>query len=283
MSELKVSFGIKSEITVREAFSLHAEELGYTITKSRDRFPDYELTDKKGNKILAEAETLSRDFMEHGHEVQDCDLIVCWYDNLPLSPLPTLELGEYISAPNEPRKPNEFVSVYDPGSHIKTIEMWKDSQEELNFRFGWYLREDGNISHKSPNTPSLNQGEFIDLFQQIDKEARRAAFVDIDFGTLIEWHEGLPEQKKIRPDRKGRMLASIDQGPDGEKVLKLMDDSNINLSRYQQSGKQHPDSQNTASIHREPFIGLLSHIPREIREQVFIDLDLEPLWDWNQY
>lgn len=283
MDELSVSFGIESEINVREAFSLHADKLGYTIKNSRDQFPDYELVDDSGNTVLAEAETMSRDFMSHGHDVESCDLILCWYDNLPLSPLPTLELGKCISAPSTPPKPNEFVSIHDPGAHIKTIEMWETPQDTRNFRFGWYLRENGIITHKSPGTPNLNQSEFSELFRQINPDIREKAFVDVDFDSLIEWHKSIPEQEKIRPDRKGRILASLDKADEGEKVLKLRDESHINISRYLDSGRQHPDSQNSATIDKNAYLGLLSHIPREIREQTFLDLNLESLWDWHQY
>lgn len=283
MEDLAVSFNIESEINVREAFSLHSDALGYSIKKSRDSFPDYELVDDNGNRVLAEAEKMSRDFMVHGHDIDGCGLIVCWYDNLPLSPLPTFELGKYISAPSTPNRPNEFISVYDPGTHIKTIELWKTSQDIINFRFGWYLREDDIITHKSPNTPTLNQSEFKELFSQIDPDVREEAFVDANFDSLIDWHDSLSEQEKIRPDRKGRILANLDKGEEGEKALKLMNESNINISRYLESGRQHPDSQNAATIDKNAYLGVLSHIPREIREQVFLDLNLEVLWNWNQY
>jgi len=283
VSELKVPFGINSEINVREAFSLHAEELGFTIKNSRDRFPDYKLQNENGEEILVEAEVYTRDFIDHGHDIEDCDLILCWYDNLPVNILPTIELGEKISAPSSPSKPKEFVSVYDPGTHIKTIEMWQDPDEALKFRFGWYLREDGTLAHKSPNVPTLNEAEFEELFEGIDCSIREEAFVDINFDSLTDWHKSLPDNKKFRSDRKGRMLSHVDQGEEGEIVLKLMDESNIQITRYLSNGTQHPNSQNAATIDKRAYRGVLSPIPREIREQVFLDLDLEALWRWHQY
>jgi hypothetical protein len=220
--------------------------------------------------------------MEHGHDISGCDLIICWYDDLPLSPVPTLELGNFIEAPDEPEEPNEFVAVYDPGKHIKSIEMWETPQDTLKFRFGWYLRENEVIAHKSPNVPVLNQSEFTELFKQIDKDAREEAFVDLEFDSLKTWYDSLPEASKIKSDRKGRILASLVQGVEGEKVLKLMEDSYINISQYLESGKQHPGSQNAAAIDEQAFRGVLGQIPREVREQVFLELNLEALWNWHQ-
>lgn len=283
MNQLDVNFGINSEINVREAFSLHAEELGFIIKNSRDQFPDYKLENEDGQEISAEAEVYARDFIDHQHDIEGCDLILCWYDNLPVNVLPTIELGEKIAAPSSPSKPNEFVSVYDPGTHIKTVEMWRDPDETLNFRFGWYLREDGTIAHKSPNTPTLNEAEFEELFSGIDRSVRKEAFVDIDFDSLIDWHKSIPRDRKLRPSRKGRMLSHVDQGEEGELVLKLMDESNIQITRYLSNGKQHPNSQNAATIDKQAYRGILSPIPREIREQVFLDFDLEALWRWHHY
>jgi hypothetical protein len=283
MDQLGVSFGINSEINVREAFSLHAEEIGFTIKRSRDKFPDYKLENEAGQEILAEAEVYARDFIDHRHDIDNCDLILCWYDNLPVNVLPTLEIGEKISTPNGPSKPNEFVSVYDPGTHIKTIEMSKDTDDTLNFRFGWYLRQNETIAHKSPNTPTLNESEFEKLFKGIDRSVREEAFVDINFDKLIDWHESLSDNEKFRSDRKGRMLCHIDQGEEGEIVLKLMDESNIQITRYLSNGTQHPNSQNAATIDKQAYRGILSPIPREIREQVFLDLNLGALWRWHHY
>jgi hypothetical protein len=39
----------------------------------------------------------SRNFLKHGHRVEDCDMIVCWVHNWPECPLHVLELKEMIA------------------------------------------------------------------------------------------------------------------------------------------------------------------------------------------
>jgi hypothetical protein len=87
----ETSFVPRSELNVREIFAQRAERLGYRIVESRAAFPDY-LLEHEGERLLAEAEFRTSDFLRHRHDLARCDLVVVWEHNLPSMPIPVLEL-----------------------------------------------------------------------------------------------------------------------------------------------------------------------------------------------
>ncbi|RLI06929.1 hypothetical protein DRO32_04765 [Candidatus Bathyarchaeota archaeon] len=96
---LKIGFGVLSETNVREVFARFQEEFGYRIIESKTKFPDYILEDKDGNRVRAEVEFRASDFKKHGHSTEDCDLIICWYNDWPDCPIKILELCRFIEQP----------------------------------------------------------------------------------------------------------------------------------------------------------------------------------------
>lgn len=84
-----------SEAQVREWFAAHIAEFEYSVIVSQLAFPDCILSDAAGNRIRAEFEYRSGNFVAHGHPADGCDLVVCWNHNLNL-PLPVLELSKRI-------------------------------------------------------------------------------------------------------------------------------------------------------------------------------------------
>lgn len=76
---------------MREVFAQRAEHLGYRIVESRAAFPDY-LLEHEGQRIFAEAEFRTSDFLRHRHDLSRCDLIVVWEHDMPAMPTPVLEL-----------------------------------------------------------------------------------------------------------------------------------------------------------------------------------------------
>jgi len=104
------------EWVVREIFVLFHRELGYRILRTQEAFPDYILSDKEGGKIRAEAEINARDFVAHGHPLEDCDLIICWEDNWKECKKPRLELSKYVLATFPRFEQEELQGVSD---HLK--------------------------------------------------------------------------------------------------------------------------------------------------------------------
>jgi len=67
------------------------------IEEVRGAFPDclaYKETDNGFEEFNIEFELFSQNFLKHGHEEEECDLIVCWEDNCDNCSVETLELKD---------------------------------------------------------------------------------------------------------------------------------------------------------------------------------------------
>lgn len=83
-------------------FGMISHELGYLIESIRTEYPDCEgkrCFDKTRNQwehVQIEFEYKSTNFKEHGHNIDQCDIIVCWEHNWPECPIEVLELRNVI-------------------------------------------------------------------------------------------------------------------------------------------------------------------------------------------
>lgn len=79
-------------------FGMICRELGYVVEIVKPGFPDCEakrrVRGKAGmwQRVRIEFEFQSRNFRQHGHDPDQCDVIVCWEDNWPECPIEILEL-----------------------------------------------------------------------------------------------------------------------------------------------------------------------------------------------
>ena len=83
----------ENEVDVRERFRALCEIYGlYEVVQSQEAFPDLLL--KRGEVLYrAEVELLSKSFQGHQHDINGCDLIICWRHNWPWCPLPVLQIA----------------------------------------------------------------------------------------------------------------------------------------------------------------------------------------------
>jgi hypothetical protein len=85
-----------NEAGVIYLFGTMAERLGYVVTRMQTDFPDCEAMRRiEGNRwqrVSGEFEFESRNFVKHAHDVNGCNLIICWAHNWPECPLEVLEL-----------------------------------------------------------------------------------------------------------------------------------------------------------------------------------------------
>jgi len=85
-------------------FGMVALELGFSVESVATGFPDCEAkrcVNRKQDlwqRVKIEFEYQSRNFRDHGHDPNKCDLIVCWEDNWPECPIEVLELRSAIEA-----------------------------------------------------------------------------------------------------------------------------------------------------------------------------------------
>lgn len=83
-------------------FGMVSQELGFLVESVRVKYPDCEgkrCCDKEQNlweHIYIEFEYKSSNFVEHGHDVDDCDIIVCWIHDWKDCPIEVLELRKAI-------------------------------------------------------------------------------------------------------------------------------------------------------------------------------------------
>lgn len=84
-------------------FGMVSRELGFLIKSIRTDYPDCEgkrYLDTAGTKlqhVRIEFEYKSSSFVEHAHDPEGCDLIVCWIHDWKDCPLEVLELKSAIS------------------------------------------------------------------------------------------------------------------------------------------------------------------------------------------
>jgi hypothetical protein len=97
---LPLMHGPMNEAGVIYLFGTMAERLGYVVTRIQKEFPDCEamrLVDKdRWQRVLIEFELESRNFVKHLHDVNGCDLIVCWEHNWPECPIEVVELRKMV-------------------------------------------------------------------------------------------------------------------------------------------------------------------------------------------
>ena len=84
-------------------FGALAAELGFRVERLQAAFPDCEakreVVPGKWERVRIEFEFESRNFKEHRHDPDGCDVIVCWRHNWPDCPerLEVVELGRVVS------------------------------------------------------------------------------------------------------------------------------------------------------------------------------------------
>ena len=81
-------------------FGARAEQLGFKVLRIQTGFPDIEgwsvMGDGRMQRVRIELEFESRNFLRHGHDLNGCDLIVCWENNWPEAPVEVISLREAI-------------------------------------------------------------------------------------------------------------------------------------------------------------------------------------------
>ena len=84
-------------------FGMVAKEIGFMVEAVQTGFPDCEakrqISPRKWQRVRIEFEFESRNFRDHGHACDGCDVIVCWRHNWPEAPqqLEVVELSSVIN------------------------------------------------------------------------------------------------------------------------------------------------------------------------------------------
>lgn len=98
--QIPLIHGPMNEAGVIYLFGTMAERLGYVVTRIQKEFPDCEAMRLVGKdlwqRVLIEFEHESRNFVKHLHDVNGCDVIVCWEHNWPECPVEVVELKNLV-------------------------------------------------------------------------------------------------------------------------------------------------------------------------------------------
>ena len=70
------------------------KDLGYKIAHMDGRYPDCIMCSPSGKTVRVELEFLSSNFLQHHHNPNLCDLVICWIHDAKL-PVPVLALHQY--------------------------------------------------------------------------------------------------------------------------------------------------------------------------------------------
>jgi hypothetical protein len=279
-NSISVPFEINDEKSTRDAFSRFAFQQGYTIINSQDQYPDYTLKLPTGETVDVEAEYKASGFF--GHDPTDADLIICWERDVPVMPLPTIELQRYITSPNsEPLW--LFAGVFDPGTHIKAIEVGYDNDYCIRFR--WFKRDGRNIRSSGTKKPELTGDQLLSLLDSLDDTIQHQLFVDnyrAGYDQLIEWYDDQSRSQLPYPEWQGRVIGTIDSPiSDGPLVWRL--DDGLELSVRDKNNGPVRRFNATADLPEAAFITLLGQLPIQVREAVFMNGDIKSLYNWAQY
>ena len=91
-----------NELGVIYLFGVLARALGFMVLRLQAEFPDCEALrrghDGRWRLLRVEFEFESKNFLLHRHDVNGCDLIVCWVNNWPSCPVEVLELSKIVGA-----------------------------------------------------------------------------------------------------------------------------------------------------------------------------------------
>ena len=86
------------EMGVIFLFGAQAVDLGFAVTRLQPAYPDGEawrrVDEDRWKRTRIEFELESKNFLVHGHDPKNCDLIVCWRHNWPDCPLEVIELSK---------------------------------------------------------------------------------------------------------------------------------------------------------------------------------------------
>jgi Homing endonuclease associated repeat len=95
-----LAFAPVNEMGVVYLFGVMAQQLGFMVTWMGTAYPDCEAIREvepgRWQRVRIEFEFQSRNFMQHFHNPEECDLIVCWEHNWAESPLEVVELRKKI-------------------------------------------------------------------------------------------------------------------------------------------------------------------------------------------
>lgn len=168
------------------------------IGEVREGFPDclaWRTIEDGYERFNIEFELYSQNFREHGHDPEKCDLIVCWEDNWPGSPIEVLQLKEVLKNTDE-----DLVLLDEPKF---TDNSWSEERffERVEEKYPEILDIQSEIFNTFKNIEELNismgrglkRGNYSIHIPSTDYEVRMGIGED---GDVVLDYKGLGEENK---------------------------------------------------------------------------------------
>lgn len=135
-------FEPKNEQGVVALFMMSAKSAGWEVVEIGAPFPDAKLA-RLGETWLVEFEYMASNFVTHGHDYRQCDLIICWKNDLRDCPLPILALSEQGWERRKPVKGNPLASE---------LEYWKKRALSLERELSKKSRKKEHVQANRPTS-----------------------------------------------------------------------------------------------------------------------------------
>lgn len=214
----------KNEIGVIVLFAQQAEKYGFEIVEIQPAFPDALV--KKGDTIYrVEFEYQASSFHTHQHDVHDCDLVICWHNDLMDMVLPVLAL----SSPDWP-----LTSLVLPSNEARDAFYWKcrairAEREMKNLRRSKAGQNGNSLIPSRQRTTSKEEAQesllayvakhptasYSEIAKAIEKSKSTVAYYVnqlIQDGRLTETELGWQVFTKPLTERQEAILALLNEG-----------------------------------------------------------------------
>jgi len=178
-------------------FSKVAEDLGYQIESIQQKFPDCsalrKISEDKFRRVIIEFEYDSRNFVDHLHPIDQCDIIVCWKHNwvdYPRDKVEIICLGEivkelkYIDYETSKSEANEM-------EEDKLILSREDRDiKELFNRVGTPQEIKSLFYYLEPKVKEINDTIWINVIKYsiTFNKSRKFLHIDPQKGALKIWY-----------------------------------------------------------------------------------------------
>ncbi len=182
----------KNEIGVIVLFAQQAERYGFEIIEIQPSFPDALV--KKGDTIYrVEFEYQASSFHAHQHDVHDCDLVICWRNDLRDMVLPILSL----SSVDWPQTP-----LILPSNEMRDAYYWKCRALKAEREIKSLRRVQAIQTEVSINTISTGQRA---VRKHEAKEALLAYVAQYPLAHYVEIAEAIGRSKSTVCDYVGQL------------------------------------------------------------------------------
>ncbi len=144
------------------SFALQAQDTQWEIEHIQTRFPDAIIKDKRTNALYAaEFEYKASSFVLHEHDIDQCDVIVCWFDDWPDCPITVWSMQDWSDKTLVAKSHlDKIESLREQVSELEdecaSMQRWQEALRKDNKRLGdlltQYQDEQWIEAHQKPYT-----------------------------------------------------------------------------------------------------------------------------------